>query len=141
MYYQSFYQPFQQVGEDEFVTRTTTTSKFTTVEEGFLSGNIIRNEYRPYKNYKVPALNPTNDKETRLYKLMSLYNYLHDLDLYLAVYPTDKEALKLFLETKPLYLKAREDYVSKYGPLTDTDSLDANGTYSYVLVPSPFLGK
>ena len=55
MYYQSFYQPFQQVGEDEFVTRATTTSKFTTVEEGFLSGNIIRNEYRPYKNYSTCA--------------------------------------------------------------------------------------
>ena len=66
---------------------------------------------------------------------------MHDLNLILDIYPTDKEALNLFLEIKDQYLKARDQYVKRFGPLCVEDAIDNQGTFNYVTVPSPWLIK
>ena len=145
MYYQSFYpyQPFQSLDPlGDSSSRTTTSSmRFFNVEEGYAAGNIIKNEYTPYKNYQIPPLKPTSDKEAKLMALMAIYGFRHDLNLILDVYPTDKEALDLFVETDSQYKKAYDDYVKQYGPLSAQDATDNKGTFSYVTVPSPWIGK
>ena len=72
---------------------------------------------------------------------MMKYDYMHDLNLILDIYPTDKESLALFLDMRNQYLKTREEYVKRFGPLCVEDANDTNGTFNYVTVPSPWLIK
>ncbi len=144
MYYQSFnpYQVFPMSnGDESFNSRATAlnSQRFFDLKEGFESGNILKNEYLPYKNFRIPPVNPTTEKEAKLVEVMSLYDYMHDLNLILDVYPTDKEALGLFREMLEKYKTAHAEYVSKFGPLSVEDVRDDKGTFPYVLVPSPWI--
>ena len=144
MYYQSFYpyQPFQSFQDESELSRAVNIgTRFFGVEEAFLSGNIVQNEYLPYKNYRLPKLSPKNERESKLFNLMALYNYIHDLNLILDVYPTDKEALSLFLDFTNQYKKAREEYVKQFGPLCPEDAKDENGMFNYVTTPSPWISR
>lgn len=92
-------------------------SKYFFPEEGFLKGNMFAKEYKPYKNYKEPKLKVTNEKEELMYKLMA-YNFaFNDLNLYLDIYPEDKEALELFKKYVLEYKKIKKEYAIKYGPI------------------------
>ncbi len=88
--------------------------------EGFLKGNMFRNEYKPYKNLTYFKLNPKTEQEKALYKIMALAFALNDLNLYLDLHPDNKEALQLFKK----YAEERRDlvknYTKMYGPLTVT---------------------
>lgn len=145
MYYQSFYpyQPFQSFQDESEISRATKNmdSRFFGIEEGFLAGNIVRSEYLPYKNFRIPKLNPKNERESKLFNLLALYDYSHDLNLILDVFPTDKEALALFMEVNNQYKKAREEYVKQYGPLMAEDARDENGTFNYITTPSPWISR
>mgnify|MGYP004707240051 CR=1 FL=1 len=70
--------------------------KYYDVNEGFLKGNMFVKEYKPYKNYQIKSLKTTSEQDGLLKKLMA-YNFaFNDLNLYLDIYPEDKEALELF---------------------------------------------
>ena len=104
MYYQTFnsyvpYSPYEPSGE-EYNYRSTTinSNRFFGLKEGFESGNILKQEYLPYKNHKVPSVTTNNEKDSLLVELMMKYDYMHDLNLILDIYPTDKESLALFLD-------------------------------------------
>ena len=60
-------------------------------EDGFMYGNMFRNEYDPYKNYRVAKL----DSNTEIGKLLlKIYQYdfaLNDLSLYLDLHPEDMD--------------------------------------------------
>lgn len=148
MYYQTFnsyvpYSPYEPSGEEYSSYRSTTmnSNRFFGLKEGFESGNILKQEYLPYKNYKVPSVTTNNEKDSLLVELMMKYDYMHDLNLILDIYPTDKEALALFLDVRNQYLKTRDEYVKRFGPLCVEDANDVNGTFNYVTVPSPWLIK
>ena len=82
--------------------------------EGYVKGNIFREEYIPYKGYtpKVPKV--CNEKE-RLAQIIRInYNYLHDLNLYLDVHPDNSFALEKFKEYRDKYLEALKEYEMKY---------------------------
>lgn len=148
MYYQTYnnfmpYSPYEPNGEGYNSYRSTTlnSNRFFNLKDGFESGNILKEEYVPYKNFKVPTVTTTNEKEEMLKDVMMKYDYMHDLNLILDIYPTDKEALNLFLEIKDQYLKTRDQYVKRFGPLCVEDAIDNQGTFNYVTVPSPWLIK
>ena len=111
MYYQTFnsyvpYSPYEPSGE-EYNYRSTTinSNRFFGLKEGFESGNILKQEYLPYKNHKVPSVTTNNEKDSLLVELMMKYDYMHDLNLILDIYPTDKESLALFLDMRNQYLR------------------------------------
>ena len=85
--------------------------------EGFLRGNMFKDEYEPYKNLTYFKLKPSNEKEMELYKIMALSFAINDLNLYLDLHPDNKEVLNLFKK----YVMEEEElcrkYVKKYGPL------------------------
>lgn len=148
MYYQTFnsyvpYSPYEPSGDEynSYRSATMNSNRFFGLKEGFESGNILKQEYLPYKNYKVPSVTTNNEKDSLLVELMMKYDYMHDLNLILDIYPTDKEALSLFLDVRNQYLKTREEYVKRFGPLCVEDASDINGTFNYVTVPSPWLIK
>lgn len=92
--------------------------KYYDVNEGFLKGNMFVKEYKPYKNYQINSLKTTSEQDGLLKKLMA-YNFaFNDLNLYLDIYPEDKEALELFKKYVEEYKKLRKEYASMYGPIS-----------------------
>lgn len=86
--------------------------------QGFMIGNMFRNLYEPYKNYRPQELKPTNEQEHALL-LAQMYGFAaHDLGLYLDVNPNDTNAINLRSEYVKLYNQALAEYESRYGALS-----------------------
>ena len=85
--------------------------------EGFIAGNAFRNEYIPYKNYKLSKVNFNSEKEEMLFNISEYGFMMHDLNLYLDIYPSDKEALSKFVEYRNKTNELITNYERKYGPL------------------------
>ena len=54
--------------------------KFLNPEEGFLRGNLMKDEYEPYKNLTYFKLKPENERETLLFKIMTYDFAINDLN-------------------------------------------------------------
>ena len=85
--------------------------------EGFLRGNMFKDEYEPYKNLTYFKLNPSNDKERLLYQVMAYSFAINDLNLYLDLHPDNKRMLDLFKKYVKEEKELCNEYVNKYGPL------------------------
>lgn len=85
--------------------------------EGYLKGNIFKDEYKPYKNYKVAKLNINNEKEEMLINIGECSFMMHDLNLYLDVHPDDIEALNKFSMYREKTNELITNYERKYGPI------------------------
>ena len=109
-----------------------------TVNEGFNAGNVFRNEYDAYKNYKYGKLVARNEKDKILLCIYEYDSALNDLNLYLDIHPDNMEMYKLFKKIN----KERKYYVDlyeeRYGPLELTTTDYAN--YEWLNGPWPFEG-
>ncbi len=85
--------------------------------EGFLRGNMFKDEYQPYKNLTYFNLDPINEKEKDLYKVMALSSAINDLNLYLDLHPDNIEIFNLFKKYLEDLEKVSKEYEKKYGPL------------------------
>ena len=85
--------------------------------EGFLRGNMFKDEYEPYKNLTYFKLSPSNDKERLLYQVMAYSFAINDLNLYLDLHPDNKGMLDLFKKYVKEEKELCKEYVNKYGPL------------------------
>ena len=45
-------------------------AKFLNAKDGFLRGNMFRNEYVPYKNLTYIPIKPKSDREAKLFNVM-----------------------------------------------------------------------
>lgn len=91
--------------------------------KGFIDGNMFKNLYEGYKNYKPYEVNPSNEREYSLL-LVQIYGFAaHDLGLYLDVYPNDAKAVKLRDEYVRLHNQALNQYENKYGAITLSSSM------------------
>ena len=107
-------------------------------EDGFKYGNMFKNEYDPYKNYRVLDL----ESNTELGKLLlKIYEYdfaLIDLALYLDLHPEDMGVYKLFKKYTEEQRKYVDMYEKKYGPM-ELDNSDYTN-YLWDEGPWPFIG-
>ena len=107
-------------------------------EDGFKYGNMFKNEYDPYKNYRVLDL----ESNTELGKLLlKIYEYdfaLNDLALYLDLHPEDMGVYKLFKKYTEEQRKYVDTYEKKYGPM-ELDNSDYTN-YLWDEGPWPFIG-
>lgn len=111
-------------------------SNILTPMEGFLRGNMFKNEYEPYKNLTYLSLKPTTEKEKMLYKIMALSFAINDLNLYLDLHPDNKEVFDLFkkyIEEKKSLCK---EYVRIYGPLEIDETTGSK--YNWLDSPWPW---
>ena len=90
-------------------------------KEGFLRGNMFKDEYMPYKNLTYINIKPKNEREAKLFNVMQYAFAITDLNLYMDLHPEDKNALKLLNSFIKEENKAKEEYISKYGPLLITE--------------------
>jgi len=95
---------------------------FFSPKEGFLRGNLFRNEYKPYKNLTYVNIVPKNDREAKLYNVMTYTHAITDLNLYLDVHPEDRNALNLLKEMIKEEEKAKKEFIESYGPLNVCDT-------------------
>ncbi len=86
--------------------------------EGYLKGNMFKDLYEQYKNYNVAVIKPKNEQEQDLLNLNQIMFAMHDLNLYLDVYPNDLEKLNMFTKYKDMYNDISTNYEQKYGPIS-----------------------
>ena len=99
-------------------------SKFYNPDEGFLRGNMIRNEYDSYKNMKFKKPEINNSKDMLMYDIQKYSFAAHDLNLYLEINPSDKEALRLYNEYNNKTDTLIKEYESCYGPINLMGTID-----------------
>ena len=100
--------------------------------EGYLKGNAFKDEYVPYKNYRVikPIIN--SEKE-EMFTNISEYSFMaHDLNLYLDVFPNNKEALDKFNEYRNKANELIIKYERKYGPLAINSDIKTSIPFDWV---------
>lgn len=90
------------------------------VEEGFNRGNMFKDTYSKYKNH-VYKLKVNTDKDKLLYSLQAYTFALKDLNLYLDIYPNDKNILSLYNEYSKTLESLKNKYIKMYGPLCTSD--------------------
>lgn len=100
-------------------------------------GNLFNNLYTPYKNYQYNKLNPTNKREELLFNVL-MYNFiLTELNLYLDIYPQDKNMINLYNQYLEEKKKACFEYTKFFGPLT-LDDPSNNNNWSWLSSPWPW---
>ena len=110
--------------------------KFLSPEEGFLRGNLMKDEYEPYKNLTYFKLNPKNEQEAKLFNLMAYSFAINDLNLYLDLHPEDQNAYELFKKYVKEKNKLEDSYSEKYGPMTITKTQGSK--YNWLKNPWPW---
>ena len=90
---------------------------------GFVKGNMMKNLYTPYKDYKPKIPKTTCEKSALLYKIMELNFVINDLNLWLDLNKNDKYLFDKFkMYTKKL-AEYENEYVNKYGPIELSENL------------------
>ena len=92
---------------------------------GLIRGNLFKELYDPYISEEPYEIKPMNDQAKMLTKLDSLGFAMVDLNLYLDVYPNDKEKINLYNQYRREKENLLKEYENKYGPITTiSDSLN-----------------
>lgn len=84
---------------------------------GFIRGNMFPSLYNGYKLEKPLDITPMNDKESLMLYVDAIGFAAHDINLYLDIYPNDKDMIELFNQYRMECNKLKEEYQNKFGPL------------------------
>ena len=98
--------------------------------EGYVKGNLFRNLYNQYKNYRPYKIPVNNERDEMLLNIGQLSFARHELNLFLDNYPNNREALNLFNRYLEMENNEREKYERKYGPL-EVNYKDTNIPFSW----------
>ena len=91
--------------------------------QSFIRGNSFPHLYNGYKVNPID-LKPMNEQAKMLTTLDSLCFALTDLNLYLDIYPNDRDMIGLFNQYREETLKYQSEYDRKYGSLLLSGNLD-----------------
>ena len=93
---------------------------------GFIRGNLFKNLYDPYKLKEPYDIKPMNEQAELLTYINALGFSMTDLNLYLDIYPNDKNAINLFNQYRKEKENIMKEYESKFGPITlNSESLNS----------------
>lgn len=104
-------------------------------DDGYIYGNMFKDEYKPYKNYKVYRLNPSNEEEALKLKIMEENFIVTDLCLYLDLHKNDKDVYEYFKVHEKLLNNFIDEYQNKYGSICLNSNFD---NYDWVKDPWPW---
>lgn len=102
---------------------------------GLLKGNLFKDEYVPYKNFKEKEIIPKNERESLLLKVYETEFAIKDLNLYLDLHPNDKKMFNTFKDYVNKYNSYKSEYEKKYGPLC-LETITSN--YEWINNPWPW---
>lgn len=99
--------------------------------EAYTKGNLFRDLYEEYKNYRPMELRPRTEQEKKLYELSAVAFAAHELNLYLDLHPEDQSMFMLFSDYQKKANRLMEEYEANYGPLTiGSESMDKSFTWA-----------
>ncbi len=78
-----------------------------------------------------------DEKQQLMQKLQTADFALFDTVLYLDTHPTDQSALNYYDKIKQVSESLREEYISKFGPLFNSD-VESSNMFSWVNNPWPW---
>jgi len=117
---------YQSLMPNNINTSNNQNNNIISTEEGFKKGNMFKNLYDEYKSFKPRKLTASSEREDMLLQIMEYTFAMIDLQLYLDIYPNDKDALRLF----NTYLSNKKEltnmFEQKYGPLTIDGEVQIN---------------
>ncbi|MBO4601024.1 MAG: spore coat protein CotJB [Bacilli bacterium] len=104
-------------------------------DDGYLYGNMFKDEYVPYKNYSIYKLKGGNEESSLKLKIMEESFIINDLNLYLDIYPNDIDIYQFFKKHEKLLNDYIYEYQNKYGSIclnSQKDSYDwLNGSWPW----------
>lgn len=107
-------------------------------DDGYIYGNMFKDEYKPYKNYSVYKLK-ANDEEGKLkLKIMEETFIINDLNLYLDVHPNDMDMYKEFSKHEKMLNKYIMEYQEKYNSIVLNSQ---KSKYDWINNPWPWEDK
>lgn len=98
--------PYQNI-EEEYLNEYRGNGNLFTPNQTLEYGNIFKKEYEGYKGYQPYKINIKNEK--CILNLIAMQDYLHDLKLYLDVYPNDNAILNEYNNVLKKYQKIKEN--------------------------------
>lgn len=102
-----------------------------TPDVAFSNGTIFKCLYEPYKNFVPSKPTASNEKDRALLAVQMYGAALHDINLYLDVFPNDLEALKIRKEYYEKYKRAKEEYEEKYSPYCLLSDFSENKPFGF----------
>ena len=105
--------------------------------EGYLKGNLFKNLYSEYKDYKPNAISINSEKEELLFNINQICFAMHEINLLLDVYPDNKEMLNLYTNYQNTYNDLLKKYQENYGPI-DTNSIKNEIPFSWENISFPW---
>lgn len=93
-------------------------------DEALVKGNLYKDLYVPYKNYKEEKVKVYNEQDKDMLALQELCFVINDLNLYLDLHPEDNNSFKIFKDTVKSYKEKKKEYVKKWGPIDLLDKMD-----------------
>ena len=122
--------------QQSFNNMNKTSSKLYDPYVGFISGNMFPDLYNGYKLSNPLEIEPMNEQAELLTSIDALCFACIDLNLYLDLYPDDKNAIELFNKYRVQKMKYEKEYENKFGPLFI--SSDALNTFPWAWDNSPW---
>lgn len=108
--------------------------------QGFIRGNMYPSLYNGYK-IKPVEITPANEQADLLTYLDELCFATIDINLYLDIYPDDKDMLNLFNNYRKELNEVKEEYQSKYGPILTSSNANNRYPFSWINSPWPWESK
>lgn len=98
--------PYQNI-EEEYLNEYRGNSNLFTPNQTLEYGNVFKKEYEGYKGYQPYKINIKNEK--CILNLIAMEDYIHDLKLYLDIYPNDNAILNEYNNALKKYQKIKEN--------------------------------
>lgn len=117
-------------------TEDVNASKLYDPYQGFIRGNMFPNLYNGYKTNGPINLTPKSEQEEMLMYLDSLAFAAHDINLYLDIYPKDKDMIEAFINYRKQADQVMKKYEEMYGPLMVNS--EANTVYPWAWDNKPW---
>ena len=124
---------------DTFYSNNMTSNQLATINLALDRGNLFNNLYDPYKNYKYNNVTATNKREELLLNVLRYDFVLTELNLYLDIYPKDRNMINLYNQYLEEKKRACFEYTKNFGPLT-LDDQSNNNSWSWLQSPWPWEG-
>lgn len=99
--------------------------------EGYTKGNMFKKIYQQYKNYMPQKLTPNSEEEEALLNLNQMHFAMHEANLYLDVFPNDREMMREYIKFRDSYNELLNNYQERYGALNINSSYLDNTPFGW----------
>ena len=108
---------------------------------GFIYGNLFKDLYLPYKDYKPDDLIPNDEYEEDLLNLNQIQFACHEINLFLDNYPEDINVIHIYNNYRQNFIDLLQKFETKYGPINVLSNNMSIDFWSWNSEPWPWEGN